>query len=160
MGRANGLAAVTSHPPLPDAVWVREGDLPAGALNLVRLLGWPDASALIHTLGGIAFPVPVAANNNPAGAARFAQLAEIVGEAGAQAIIAEYGGDILNIPNCRQAIARARMRAMRDRYDQGARAEDVALEFRCSVRWVYYAMKVADSEYGAELALPAQGALF
>lgn len=144
------------------AVTVHEADLPPGARNLIRLLGWADAAALIDTLGGIPFPVPKGEDNNPGGAARFAQLAELVGEDGARAIVAEYGGDRLLIPNCRRALARARMRAMRESYDAGATAEEVALEFRCSYRWVMNVLKMSD-ETSAEsgiFELPAQGRLF
>lgn len=80
---------------------VFESDLPETAQNLVRILGWEGARALIRELGGVPFPVPKGPNNNPSGAARYEQLAEIVGEDGADRIVAEYGNDILSIPNCK-----------------------------------------------------------
>ncbi|MDX9717201.1 MAG: Mor transcription activator family protein [Thauera sp.] len=137
-----------------------ESDLPATARDLVRLVGWAKAEALIRELGGIPFPVPKGANNNSAGAARFERLAEIVGVRGAERIVAEYGDDILHIPNCKTAIARARMRAMRARCDAGATLEDIALEFGCTTRWVSMVLKRPDDGAGAVLEMGGQMGLF
>lgn len=123
-----------------------DSDLPETARNLVRMLGWARAEALIRELGGIPFPVPRGVNNNPQGAARFERLAEIVGQRGAERIVSEYGDDILAIPNCKHAIARARMRAMRARCDAGATLEDIALEFGCTTRWVTEVLKRPDGQ--------------
>jgi len=139
---------------------ILESDLPDTARDLVRLVGWAKAEALIRELGGIPFPVPKGANNNPAGAARFERLAEIVGQRGAERIVAEYGDDVLNIPNCKQAIARARMRAMRARCDAGATLEDIALEFGCTTRWVSIVLKRADDGTGKVLEMGGQMGLF
>lgn len=137
---------------------ILESDLPETARNLVRLLGMRGAEALIRELGGIPYPVPRGECNNPAGAARFARLEEIVGRRGAEAIVREYGDDILRIPNCKTAMARARMRAMRTRYDAGATIEEVALEFGYSTRWVEIVLKRPDDggaviEQGGQLGL-------
>lgn len=139
---------------------ILEADLPATARDLVRLVGWAKAEALIRELGGIPFPVPRGAANNPAGAARFERLAEIVGVRGAERIVAEYGGDILNIPNCKTAIARAKMRAMRARCDAGATLEDIALEFEVTTRWVSMVLKRPDDGAGAVLEMGGQMGLF
>lgn len=139
---------------------ILESDLPPTAQDLVRLVGWTKAEVLIRELGGIPYPVPKGTANNPAGAARFARLAELVGQRGAERIVAEYGDDILNIPRCTRAIARARMRAMRIRYDAGATLEDVALEFGCTTRWVSIVLKRADDGSGKVLEMGGQMGLF
>lgn len=137
-----------------------EADLPATARDLIRLVGWPGAEALIRELGGIPFPVPKGANNNPAGAARFERLAELVGMRGAERIVAEYGDDVLNIPNCKTAIARAKMRAMRARCDAGATLEEIALEFGVTTRWVSIVLKRPDDGGGPVLEMGGQMGLF
>lgn len=137
-----------------------ESDLPATAHNLIRLVGWSRAEALIRELGGIPYPVPMAANNNPAGAARFGRLAEIVGQAGAARIVQEYAGDVLNIPKCHKAIARAKGRAMRARCDAGDTLEQIALQFDCTTRWVSYVLKRPDDGTGAVLERGGQIELF
>lgn len=139
---------------------ILESDLPETARDLVRLVGWAKAEALIRELGGIPFPVPKGAANNPAGAARYERLAELVGPAGADRIVAEYGDDILHIPNCKTAIARARMRAMRARCDAGATLEEIAIEFGCTTRWVSMVLKRPDDGGGAVLELGGQMGLF
>lgn len=146
--------ARTPEPPL------LESDLPETARNLVRLLGWHGAEALIRELGGIPFPVPKGANNNAAGAARFERLAELVGNRGAEAIVAEYGDQILSIPNCKLAVARAKMRAMRARCDAGATLEEIAIEFRVTTRWVSIVLKRTDDGSGAVLQRGGQIGLF
>lgn len=125
---------------------ILETDLPPTARELVRLLGWPRAEALIRELGGIPYPVPTGPDNNDQGAIRYARLEEIVGRAGADILVAEYGGDRLSIPNCKAAIARARMRVMKARFDAGATLEEIALEFRCHTRWVSYVLKRPDDD--------------
>jgi hypothetical protein len=137
-----------------------ESDLPETARDLVRLVGWAKAEALIRELGGIPFPVPKGANNNPAGAARYERLAEIVGPRGADCIVAEYGDDILNIPNCKTAIARAKMRAMRARCDAGATLEEIALEFGVTTRWVSMVLKRQDDSGGPAQEMGGQMGLF
>lgn len=139
---------------------ILESDLPATARDLVRLLGWPKAEALIRELGGVPYPVPKGANNNREGAARFERLVEIVGQRGAERLMAEYGGDVLNVPNCKTAIARAKMRAMRARCDAGATLEDMALEFGCTTRWVSIVLKRPDDGAGAVLEQGGQMGLF
>lgn len=139
---------------------ILESDLPATARDLVRLVGWAKAEALIRELGGIPYPVPKAADNNAAGAVRFERLAEIVGQRGAERIVAEYGGDVMEIPNCKTAIARARMRAMRARCDAGATLEEIALEFGCTTRWVTEVLKRPDDGAGKVLERGGQMGLF
>lgn len=143
----------------PSAPPILESDLPAMARELVCLIGWRRAEALIRELGGIPFPVPKGENNNRAGAARFGRLADIVGETSAQRLVAEYAGTILNIPRCHKAIARARMRAMRARCDAGATLEEIALEFGCTTRWVSIVLKRPDDN-GAVLEMGGQIGLF
>lgn len=132
-----------------------ESDLPETANDLVRLVGWEGAHALIKALGGIPFPVPKAADNNRAGAARYAQLAEIVGEDGADKIIAEYGDDVLNIPNCRNALAKAKNRAMVAYYDSGKTIEETALAFGVTTRWVSIVCKKSACGSGRSFRVPA-----
>ena len=139
---------------------ILESDLPATARDLVRMVGWAKAEALIRELGGIPYPVPKAADNNPAGAIRFERLAEIVGHRGAERIVSEYGGDVLEIPNCKTAIARAPMRAMRARCDAGAPLEEIALEFACTTRWVTEVLKRPDDGAGRVLERGGQMGLF
>lgn len=139
---------------------ILESDLPETARNLVRLLGWAKAEALIRELGGIPYPVPKGEANNPAGAIRFARLEEIVGRRGAERLVAEYGGDTLEIPKCKKAIARARMRAMKARCDAGATLEDIALEFDCTTRWVSMVLKRPDDYGGQVLERGGQMGLF
>ncbi|ANQ83675.1 hypothetical protein dqs_0599 [Azoarcus olearius] len=139
---------------------ILDSDLPATARDLVRLLGWPKAEALIRELGGIPYPVPKGADNNSAGAARYERLVEVVGPRGANALVAEYGGDTLVIPKCKAAIARARMRAMKARCDDGATLEEIALEFDCTTRWVSLVLKRPDNESGVVLEQGGQLGLF
>lgn len=139
---------------------ILDTDLPETARDLIRLVGMRGAEALIRELGGIPYPVPKGENNNPEGAARFARLEDIVGRKGAEAIVREYGDTRLNIPNCKTAIARAKMRAMRARCDDGATLEDIALEFGCTTRWVSQVLKRPDDGHGVIIEHGCQLGLF
>ena len=123
------------------AQFVVKSDLPETARDLVGLLGWERARALIAEWGGIPFPVPKSANGCAAGARRYEQLVEVVGEEGADLLIWCYGDETLTVPNCRAAIARARNRAIVAFYDTGATLEDCARAFGCTTRWVSIVLK-------------------
>lgn len=121
------------------AQFVVKSDLPQTAQDLVGLLGWERARALIAEWGGIAFPVPKRADG--CSARRYEQLVEAVGEEGADLLIWCYGDEVLTVPNCRAAIARARNRAMVAFYDTGATLEDCAWAFGVTTRWVSIVLK-------------------
>lgn len=132
--------------------FISDHDLPETALDLIGLIGWERTQALIAELGGVPFPVPKRANGNAAGARRYLQLAEIVGRQAADLILRCYGDDVLNIPNCKTALSRARNRAMVSFYDQGATLEECALAFGVTTRWVSIVLKSTAPE-GAGLLL-------
>lgn len=139
---------------------ILESDLPETARDLVRLIGWARAEQLIRELGGVRFRMPKGPNNNAHGAARFEQLAEIVGQRAAERLIAEYGDMIIDIPNCKTAIARAKMRVMRARLADGVTAEEVAREMGCTTRWVSIVNNRPDPGTGAVLEQGGQMGLF
>lgn len=126
--------------------FVSDHDLPETALDLIGLIGWERTQALIAELGGVPFPVPKRADNNAAGARRYLQLAEIVGRQAADLLLRCYGDDVLNIPNCKTALARARNRAMVSFYDSGATLEECALAFGVTARWVSMVLKSTSPE--------------
>lgn len=130
-----------------------ESDLPQTAQRLVQLVGWEKTFALLRALGGVSFPVPMGANNNPSGAKRFATLAEIVGEVGAATIVEEYGGDVLYIPNIKTALRRAWARAVVDFYSAGATLEETALAFGLTSRRVSYICKEDVSGHGEQFEI-------
>lgn len=120
-------------------------DLPSSARHLVQMIGWAAASALIKARPGVPFPVPKTIDG-----ARYQYLLEVVGRDAAEVLRHTYGGDRLEIPNCKSALSRAVHRAMRADYDQGDYTlEDLALKYQCTPRWVSIVLKrpeVVDGE--------------
>lgn len=123
-------------------------DLPASAQNIARLIGLPQTLRLVDRLGGTTFPV--AKGLTRMGQARYELLAEVIGMDAADTLTAEYGGEPLYIPNCKDALRRARDRAIHSRFDalvkagysaNGAVAE-LARENRLSDRRVWEILKV------------------
>lgn len=92
--------------------------LPPTARTLVRRLGVVTALALLNRLPGAQLPVPKGPGNNADGARRWARIAEVVGEAAMPAIAEHWGGDMLDVPLCLQALDEQRNRWMRRRYDE------------------------------------------
>lgn len=137
-----------------------ESDLPESARNLVRLIGWAKAQALIEARPGVPFPMPLRRDANSAGAARYEHLVELVGARSAEILHREYAGSDMPVPACKKAIAAAAHRAMRARYDQGATLEDIALEFGCTPRWVSVVLKRSDEAFGQVLERSGQMGLF
>ena len=110
-------------------------DLPQSARDLITQIGLPATVALIQAMPGVRFPVPRGENNNPDGAARFAQLVEIVGYEATLILVQNYGNDRgLYVPSCKKAIVRARDRQIIADYGSGVTVLDLALKYRLSYR--------------------------
>lgn len=110
-------------------------DLPQSARDLITQIGLPATVALIQAMPGVRFPVPRGENNNPEGAARFAQLVEIVGYEATFILVKNYGNDRgLYVPSCKKAILRARDRQIIADYGAGHTVLDLALKYRLSYR--------------------------
>lgn len=110
-------------------------DLPQSARDLITQIGLPATVALIQAMPGVRFPVPRGENNNPDGAARFAQLVEIVGYEATLVLVQNYGNDRgLYVPSCKKAILRARDRQIIADYGTGVTVLDLALKYRLSYR--------------------------
>ena len=110
-------------------------DLPQSARDLITQIGLPATVALIQAMPGVRFPVPRGENNNPDGAARFAQLVEIVGYEATLILVQNYGNDRgLYVPSCKKAILRARDRQIIADYGTGVTVLDLALKYRLSYR--------------------------
>ncbi len=110
-------------------------DLPQSARDLIAQIGLPATVALIQAMPGVRFPVPRGETNNPDGAARFAQLVEIVGYDAALILMHNYGNDRgLYVPSCKKAILRARDRQIVADYSAGLTVLDLALKYRLSYR--------------------------
>ena len=108
-------------------------DLPQSARDLITQIGLPATVALIQAMPGIRFPVPRGENNNPDGAARFAQLVEIIGYEATLILVRNYGDDRgLYVPSCKKAILRARDRQIIADYGTGVTVLDLALKYRLS----------------------------
>lgn len=122
-------------------------DLPESARNLVRLIGLAKTLRLVDHLGGTTFPV--AKGLTRMGQARYELLAEVIGVDAADILTAEYGGEPLYIPNCKDALRRVRDRAIHSRFDalvkdgysaNGAVAE-LAREHKLSDRRIWEILK-------------------
>ena len=102
----------------PESLLAVRDLLPKTALELVGMLGTEAAAALLNARPGCEFLVPKHADRHPAGARRWAELAEIVGEQGVQALAARWGGDVIGVPVCNDARFELRARAIRAEFDR------------------------------------------
>ena len=91
--------------------------LPPTAATLIRLLGDLPALQLLRALPGVQIPVPLHRNANRGGARRWAMLASVVGEAAMPALVAHWGGSVLDVPVCRDLITEKRNHWIRGRFD-------------------------------------------
>lgn len=106
------------HQLTPDdlrAVWSL---LPYTAQALTGCIGAEAACALLNARPGCSFLVPKHANANAAGARRWAELAEIVGEPEMVKLATRWGGDVLDVPTCHDARTELRRRAIRAMFDR------------------------------------------
>lgn len=110
-------------------------ELPQSARDLISQIGMPAAVALIQAMPGARFPVPRGEDNNPAGAARFAQLVDVVGYEATLILVRNYGDDRdLYVPSCKKAILRARDRQIIAEYGTGVAVFDLGLKYKLSYR--------------------------
>ena len=80
--------------------------LPPSAQELARVIGMPSALQMIECYGGLTLRIPH--GETPRGRAMLADIAKYIGEASAQALAHKYAATDLYIPNCKQAMQRAR----------------------------------------------------
>lgn len=97
------------------AVWTL---LPYTAQALMQCLGDAPAARLLAARPGCQFLVPKHADRHPAGAKRWAELAEIVGGEAMAALAERWGGDVIEIPTCKAARDELRNRAIRAEFDR------------------------------------------
>lgn len=97
------------------AVWSL---LPYSAQALMDCLGDAPAAALLAARPGCQFLVPKHPTRHPAGAKRWAEIAAIVGDDAMEALAARWGGDVIEIPVCREARNELRARAIRAEFDR------------------------------------------
>lgn len=102
------------------AVWSL---LPYTAQALMQCLGDEPAARLLAARPGCTLMIPKHPNHNPAGARRWAELVDIVGEEGMYLLAKRWGGDVLDIPVCKEARAELRNRAIRAEFDRLTRDE-------------------------------------
>ncbi len=100
--------------------------LPGTAQVLIDVIGATHACALLAARPGCTLIIPKHPDRNPAGAKRWAELAEIVGEEGMQALAKRWGGDAIDIPTCKAARDELRHRAIRAEFDRLTREEKIS----------------------------------
>jgi len=84
--------------------------LPPSAQELARVLGLPAALQMIEYYGGLTLRIPH--GETPQGKAMLSDIAKYIGDAPAQALAHKYAATDLYIPNCKQAMQKARDAAM------------------------------------------------
>ena len=145
---------------------------PRGARDLIRVAGLDGAAQLVTAWPGQQFPVPaVIGGGNPAGARRWEQLVEIVGEPVATRIVKWAPGADLYIPSLKE-VAWSRtldqIRADFDRltttgggYSRREAIFELGLKYDCSRTAIVNALAKPDNVLGeAATDAPLQGALF
>lgn len=93
---------------------------PRTAEELIQVAGLEAAAALITAWPGAEYPCPVAfgRHRTKQGQRRFDMLAEIVGERPARRICGHWGGRILDVPNCKDALWARKQDEIRAMYDK------------------------------------------
>lgn len=105
------------------AVWSL---LPYTAQALMQCLGDEPAARLLAARPGCQFLVPKHPDRHPAGAKRWAELAEIVGDEAMAKLAERWGGDVIEIPTCKAARDELRARAIRAEFDRLTCAEGMS----------------------------------
>lgn len=92
---------------------------PEKAKDLIRTIGLEATTILINAWGGQEFPVPmVIGGANKHGTRRWLQIVELIGEECAAAMVREYGGEKVAIPNLNKVRWFYIQEAIRIEYDK------------------------------------------
>jgi len=125
--------------------------LPESACTLVAVLGLSDARRIIGHLGGTSVGIPKCRTR--AGESSYAHLAERVGEVVAERLVRFFGGEILYIPRCDEALMEVTYRSIRRDFDRATRpgglssvqvVSDLALRYGYSDRRIWDILKRPD----------------
>lgn len=144
-------AAHQSPTPLPPLSSMLQGlgwyGLPASAQELARIIGLPLTLELVDWLGGCTLRVPL--GTTPQGRKVLEDIARRLGAPAAAALARRYAGTEVYIPNCKQALAKARDAALlRDRDTMAAQGiserqivKTLAQRYRLAERTVWRTLK-------------------
>lgn len=92
---------------------------PTTAKDLISTVGLEAATILINAWGGQEYPVPkVMGGANKCGASRYGRIVELIGEKSAAALVKEYGGEKLAIPNLKTVKWSYMQEVIRAEYDK------------------------------------------
>lgn len=110
-------------PLTPEDCEAVRGLLPYTAHALIAAIGELATCTLINERPGVTILIPKHPDANPAGARRWAELTELIGEPAMVALAARFGGEALSVPVCKAARDELRARAIRALYDRLTRVE-------------------------------------
>lgn len=112
---------------------------------LPRLIGHDAAERVFAHYGGREnFAFPMGENNNPAGAAKFAELAALIGRENALKVGAELGGYPYYIPKGMTGRRARRNDNMRAEFDKGATVAELVAKYDLSGRAVERILNCAE----------------
>ncbi|WP_147693993.1 Mor transcription activator family protein [Vogesella mureinivorans] len=89
--------------------------LPESARLFISLIGLQKTMLLVQTWGGTTFPV--SKNQTRSGHVRYEALAEVLGVEAADILTQHFGGEVLSIPLCKNALTESRNLIMCKEFD-------------------------------------------
>ena len=90
--------------------------LPETVQQIAGLIGFPATMSLIDKLGGTTFPFGKGIHS--LGANRLNLLRQTIGCDNTEKLMADFGGDVLYIPRCAEAMREWRNRKLIERFDE------------------------------------------
>jgi Mor family transcriptional regulator len=132
--------------------------LPDSVQQIAALIGLAYTLKLVEAFGGTTFPV--SKNRRRMGQIRYEALAEVVGVDAADLLTHHYGGDVLAIPKCAQALRELRDRQLRADFDLLTRdagavptVTQLARRYRLTERHVWRLLNQTDRDGGEQGSL-------
>jgi hypothetical protein len=120
--------------------------LPDSVKELIDVIGFEAALALVRAFPGIPIKVPV--GRRPDGV-MFQRLVEAIGRTAAERFVFHYGGESgYVVPRCAAAIRAVRDAEIIAKYDGGANVDNLARKYRLSVRQIRTILKRGVSDDG------------
>lgn len=141
------------------------GLLPYTAHALIAAIGEQATCTLINERPGVSLVIPRHANANAAGARRWAELAELIGEEAMILLSSKYGGEVLSIPVCKAARNELQARGIRALFDRLTMVDGYSgrqARYECCLRFAPITSRALEliCNRGDQTGIPRQQPLF
>ena len=130
-------------PRAPHSLPLYIGDMPPTVRQMLTILPTSAVMRMVREMHGERLYFRARINDVTSHPA-YARIMPVIGDQHARTLVNAWRGDILEVPNCAQALARANARWLRAQYDAGVPIHELCRATGYSRRWIFELLKRSD----------------